>query len=75
MNDENRFDKKDILKEALFMLLKVVAFFAYWCFTLGVISLILVSVWKVSWEQLLILAVVLTVLTTVVHIIGKMRKN
>ncbi|MBE5883987.1 MAG: hypothetical protein E7291_06180 [Lachnospiraceae bacterium] len=68
-------NKLDILKEVLFMLLKIAAFFVYWCFTLAVFSLILVNVWRVTWEQLLTLAIVLTVLTTVVHIVGKLRKR
>ena len=76
MSDEyNRLDKKDILKEILLMVVKIIAFFAYWCFTLGIISMLLLSIWKVSWQQLVLLALVLTVITTVVHVISKIKNK
>ena len=74
MNDSG-FDGKDVLKEILFMLLKIAAFFIWWCFTLGVISILLLNVWKADWQQMLILAVVLTAIATVVHIIAKLKKG
>ena len=72
---DSGFDKKDILKEILFLLLKMICFFAWWCFTLGIISILLLNVWKLEWQQMLMLAVVLTVITTVVHVIGKIKNK
>ncbi len=71
----NGFDTKDILKEILFMLLKMVFFFAWWCFTLAIVSLVFMQVWKLEWQQMLVLAVVLTIVTTIGHIIGKIRNK
>jgi len=71
----NGFDKKDILKEILWTLLKMICFFVWWCFTLAVISLLLAQVWPFEWQHMLILAVVLTVVTTIGHIIGKIRNK
>ena len=71
----NEFDKKDILKEILFLLLKMVFFFAWWCFTLAIVSLLFMQVWKLEWQQMLVLAVVLTVVTTVGHVISKIKNK
>ncbi|MBQ9140923.1 MAG: hypothetical protein IJX63_03915 [Lachnospiraceae bacterium] len=69
------FDKKDVLKEILWTLLKMVCFFVWWCFTLAVVSFLFAQVWPFEWQQMLVLAVVLTVVTTIGHIIGKIRNK
>ena len=69
------FDTKDILQEICFMILKIICFFAWWCFTLAIVSLLFAQVWPFEWQQMLVLAMVLTLVTTIGHIIGKIRNK
>lgn len=69
------YDTKDILKEILWTLLKIVCFFVWWCFTLAIVSLLFMQVWKLEWQQMLVLAAVLTVGTTIVNVLGKIRNK
>lgn len=68
----------DMVKAVLKFLLLIVLTFAYWFALLMVISIFLLNIWRVGWEQILMISGGLTVLTMVVYSIRKvykMRKN
>jgi len=74
---DKRYTKLDLLKDILFTLLIGVLMYAYWVFTLLVASIILVNVWHVTWQQLIFIALGLTVVTLVCYVahLVKKRKN
>lgn len=69
------YDKRDLVLDVLLTLLVTVGFYVYWAFTLFVLSLILLNVWHVSWEQILIYAAVLTAISMVVYITRLVKKR
>ena len=69
------YDKKDLLVDILVTLLVMVGFYAYWAFALFVLSLILLNIWRVKWEQILLYAAVLTVISMVVYITRLIKKR
>lgn len=75
---DKRYTKIDLLKDILFTLLIGALMYAYWAFTLMVASIILVNVWHVTWQQLLILALALAVVSLacyVVHLVKKRKRE
>ncbi len=75
---DKRYTKIDLLKDILFTLLIGVLMYAYWAFTLMVASIILVNAWHVTWQQLLFIALALTVVSLacyVVHLVKKRKKE
>lgn len=76
MSEEyNKRTKIDIIKDILFTIVVLVAFFVYWCLTLAVISIIFMSVWKLQWMQMGVLAAVLAVVSTVIYTVRKIKKR
>lgn len=69
------YDKRDLVLDILLTLLAAIGFYAYWAFTLFVLSLILLNVWHVSWQQILIYAAVLTTVSMIVYIIKLVKKR
>ena len=69
------YDKKDLLVDILVTLLVTVGFYAYWAFSLFVLSLILLNIWRVKWEQILLYAAVLTVISMVVYITRLVKRR
>ncbi len=67
--------KVDVVRDVLFTLLMAVVFFAYWSFTLGVLSILLLNVWTMQWEQMLLLAGGLALVSTIIYVIVKVRKR
>lgn len=63
----------DIIKELLIILLVVLCLFLYWMAMLLVISMMLVNLWKVLLEELVILAIVLTIISAIFYI--RHRRN
>lgn len=75
---DKRYTKIDLLKDILFTLLIGALMYVYWAFTLMVASIILVNVWHVTWQQLLILALALAVVSLacyVVHLVKKRKRE
>ena len=75
---DKRYTKIDLLKDILFTLLIGVLMYVYWAFTLIVASIILVNVWHVTWQQLIFIALGLTLISLtcyVVHLIKKRKKG
>lgn len=75
---DKRYTKIDLLKDILFTLLIGVLMYAYWAFTLIVASIILVNVWHVTWQQLIFIALGLTLISLtcyVVHLVKKRKKG
>ena len=56
----------DIVKETLTWVLVTVLAFAYWVAMLLILSLVLLNVWRVRFEQILDYATVLTIITSAV---------
>ena len=78
MDNDGKFTKEqviDIAKAILSVLFVLVASFAYWMFVLLLISLFLVNVWKVKFEQIVIYALFLMALTTIVYVGRKLYKR
>lgn len=73
--DYNKRTKVDVVKEVLFIIVVAIAFFAYWCLTLAVISIIFLHVWKVQWEYMLLIAGGLAVLSTIIYVVRKVQKR
>ena len=69
------YDKKDLVLDILLTLAAAVGFYVYWAFTLFVLSLVLLNIWHVSWQQILMYAAVLTVISMVVYIIRLVKKR
>ena len=69
------YDKRDLVLDILLTIVVAVGFYAYWAFTLFVLSLILLNIWHVSWQQILIYAAVLTVISMIVYIIKLVKKR
>lgn len=69
------YDKRDLVLDILLTLAAAVGFYVYWAFTLFVLSLILLNVWHVSWQQILIYAAVLTVVSMIVYIVKLVKKR
>ncbi|MBQ8823532.1 MAG: hypothetical protein IJZ82_12890 [Lachnospiraceae bacterium] len=69
------YDKKDLVLDILLTLATAVGFYVYWAFTLFVLSLVLLNIWHVSWEQILVYAAVLTVISMVVYIIRLVKRR
>ncbi|MDE5891938.1 MAG: hypothetical protein K2H45_03325 [Acetatifactor sp.] len=75
---DKRYTKIDLLKDILFTLLIGVLMYVYWAFTLMVASIILVNVWHVTWQQLIFIALGLTLISLafyVVHLVKKRKKG
>lgn len=75
---DRRYTKTDLLKDVLFTLLTGILMYVYWAFVLMVASIILVNAWHVTWQQLLLLALGLTVVSLAcytVHLIRKRRRE
>jgi len=76
MSEEyNKRTTVDVVKEVLFTIVVAVAFFAYWCLTLAVLSIIFLHVWRVQWEYMLLIAGGLALLSTIINVIRKVRKR
>lgn len=69
------YDKRDLLVDILVTILAAVGFYIYWAFTLFLLSLILLNLWKVGWEQIIVYAAVLTVISMVIYIIKLVKKR
>ncbi len=69
------YDKKDLIADVLLTVVAAVGFYVYWAFALFVLSLVLLNVWHVSWQQILIYAAVLTVISMIVYIIRLIKKR
>jgi len=61
----------DIVKEGLAWVIVTVLAFAYWVAMLLILSLVLLNVWHVRFEQILDYSVVLTIITSAVYL-GRM---
>lgn len=72
---DKRYTKIDLLKDILFTLLIGVLMYAYWAFTLMVASIILVNAWHVTWQQLLLIALGLTVISLVCYVVHLVKKR
>lgn len=75
---DKRYTKIDLLKDIFFTLLVGILMYVYWAFTLMVASIILVNAWHVTWQQLLLIALGLTVISLacyVVHLIKKRKQE
>ena len=72
---EKRANKKelvaDIAKETLAWVLVTALAFVYWVVMLLILSLILLNVWRVRFEQILDYSVILTVITSAAYL-GRM---
>ena len=79
MNDEwkqyDRYTKQDLVKDVLLALVMLVVFLAYWCFVLAILSVVLLNVWHISWEQMLVISVGLTVVSEIVYIVRLVKKR
>ena len=69
------YDKRDLVLDILLTLVVTVGFYLYWAFTLFLLSLILLNLWHVSWEQILIYSAVLTGVSMVVYIVRLVKKR
>lgn len=69
------YDKRDLLLDILLTVVVTVGFYAYWVFTLFILSLILLNVWHTSWQQMLTYAAVLTAISMVVYIIRLIKRR
>lgn len=75
---DRRYTKIDLLKDILFTLLMGILMYVYWAFTLMVVSIILVNVWHVTWQQMLFIALGLTIISLacyVAHLIKKRKQE
>ncbi len=72
---DKRYTKLDLLKDILFTLLTGVLMYAYWAFTLLVASIIMVNVWHVAWQQLIFIALGLTLLTLACYVVHLVKKG
>lgn len=75
---DKRYTKLDLLKDILFTLLIGIFMYVYWAFTLMVVSIILVNTWHITWQQMLFIALGLTLVSLtcyVVHLIKKRKKR
>lgn len=75
MEEYDRYTGKDIVKDVLITILLTVLFFAYWAAMLLLASLILINVWRVSLEQILVYAGILTVVTSAGYIYSLVKKR
>ena len=71
----NKYTKLDVVKDVLFTVVAAVLFMAYWCFTLLVISIILLNVWHVRLENIVVIAACLTLISTVVYVIRLIKRR
>ena len=74
----NNYNKKDVLKDILISITVIILLFGYWMVMLLILSLILVSVWKIKIEAMCIIAGILTILSSIVYIwrlVAKRRKG
>lgn len=64
----------DMVKAVLKFFLLIVLTFAYWFALLMVISIFLLNIWRVGWEQILMISGGLTIVTMIVYTIRKVYK-
>lgn len=72
---DKRYTKLDLLKDILFTLLAGILMYAYWVFTLMVASIILVNTWHVTWQQLLLIALGLTLLSLACYVAYQIQRR
>lgn len=65
----------EILKDIVGWVIVTAAAFVYWMLMLLFASLVLLSYWKVSFEQLLRYGIVLTVISSVVYLVYLIRRK
>ena len=65
----------EILKDILGWAIVTAAAFAYWMLMLLFASLVLLSYWKVTFEQLLRYGIVLTVISSAVYLVYMIRRK
>lgn len=76
MSDEpNKRTKVDLVRDALLFVLVVLILLVWWFVMLLLGSLFLVNVWKVTMEQIIQIATVMTVISAIGYIIISTRKN
>lgn len=65
----------EILKDIVGWVIVTAAAFVYWMLMLLFASLVLLSYWKVSFEQLLRYGIILTVISSVVYLVYLIRRK
>ena len=67
--------KTDIVKTVIFAVIRTVVVYLWWAAMLFLATVFLVNIWKIKWEQVLMLAALLTVITVVVYVIWRAVKR
>ncbi len=65
----------DVVKSVLLWIVVTVLAFGYWVGVLLIASLILLNVWIVTFKQIVRIAIVLTVLTSIAYLIRMLYKK
>ena len=65
----------DLVKEVLLFVVVVALLFIYWMAMLLIISLVLLNVWKVSFDTILTISVCLTAVSAVAYVIRRVTKH
>ncbi|MCR4902167.1 MAG: hypothetical protein K6A23_04855 [Butyrivibrio sp.] len=75
METNKRFHAIDIVKMVLQWTVVALLSYAYWVAMLLVISLVLLNVWHVSFENILLISGVLAAVTSIVYGVILIRRN
>ena len=61
------YSKIDLVKDILITLAVILLLFAYWVSVLLILSLLLMNVWRIRWQQIVWIALGLTVVSGTVY--------
>lgn len=73
--EDIRYTQRDLIKDILVTIVVVGIIFIYWLAYLFLFSIILVNIWKTNIEQILWISTVLTIVSSIIYILWKVRKR
>lgn len=65
---------RDKVKAVLGGILFIVLCLLYWFGLLMIISIFLINIWRVTWDEILVISLVLTGITSLIYFVKKIKK-
>ena len=69
------YSKIDLVKDILITLAVILLLFAYWVSVLLILSLLLMNVWRIRWQQIVWIALGLTVVSGTVYTLRLVKRR